>query len=186
MSDRHHEPQRLLESLLSHDEPQQKPQHVGPTLLPAPELQEPELAEDNEDVDGLVDELESLFSEARRVPFGRRLMIDEERALELVDRLRAAIPGAVRQAHRVLEEQERILDEARDQAHRMLHERGLMAELEIERERMIAHADQESERITSEADEYVRSVLSDLEERLAKIQASVRNGLDALEAPRED
>lgn len=181
MSDRSNEPQRLLEALLAHDEPQQPKAPVVPTLLPAPHQ-----LDDAEDVDALVDELETLFTEARRVPFGRRLMIDEERALELVDRLRAAIPGAVRQAHRVLEEQERILDEANEQARRMLHERGLMAELEIERERMIAQADQECERITSEADEYVRGILSSLEERLAKIQASVRRGLEALEPPNQD
>jgi hypothetical protein len=183
MSDRNQEPQRLLETLLAHNEPQPKHelQPKGPTLVPAPEL-----PEQDEDVDALVDELETLFTDARRVPFGRRLMIDEERALDLVDRLRAAIPGALRQAHRVLEEQDRILNEARDQARRMLHERGLMAELEIERERMIAQADQESERITMEADAYVRGVLSSLEERLAKIQASVRNGLEALDAPRRE
>jgi cell division septum initiation protein DivIVA len=173
MSDRNHEPQRLLESLLAPEEPQQD----GPEPLPAPRV-----PEDNHDVDVLVDELEVLFTEARRVPFGRRLMIDEDQALDLVDRLRAAIPGAVRQAHRVLEEQERILNEAREQARRTLHERGLMAELEIERERMIAQAEQESERMTTDADAYVRSVLSDLEDRLTKIQASVRNGLEALES----
>lgn len=177
MSDHDPEPERLLASLLAHDEPQPP----APTLLPAPHQ-----LEDAEDVDALVDELETLFTEARRVPFGRRLMIDEEHALELVDRLRAAIPGAVRQAHRVLEEQGRILDEASDQARRMLHERGLMAELEIERERMIGQAEQESERITAEADAYVRGVLSNLEERLAKIQASVRNGLEALDGPHQD
>ena len=173
MSERNHEPQRLLESLLAPEEPQQD----GPEPIPAPGP-----PEGNHDVDALVDELEILFTEARRVPFGRRLMIDEDHALELVDRLRVAIPGAVRQAHRVLEEQERILNEAREQARRMLHERGLMAELEIERERMIAQAEQESDRMTTDADTYVRSVLSDLEDRLAKIQASVRNGLEALES----
>src|SRR5918997_4745065 len=106
MSDRNHEPQRLLESLLTPEESQQD----GPEPLPASRV-----PEDNQDVDTLIDELEILFTEARRVPFGRRLMIDEDHALDLVDRLRAAIPGAVHQAHRVLEEQERILNEAREQ-----------------------------------------------------------------------
>jgi hypothetical protein len=108
-------------------------------------------------------------------------MIDEAQALELVDRLRAAVPAEVRQAHRILDEQERILDQAHTEARRILHERGLMAELEVERERTIAEAERDAERMRAEADSYARGVLNDLADRLTKIQASVQNGLEALQ-----
>ncbi len=170
MSDRSHEPQQLLESLLSPDGPQMT-SPGRPTV------------EEDEDVDALVDDLEAMFAESKRVPFGRKLMVDEGRALELVDRLRTAIPAEVRRAHRVLDERERIVSEARDQAHRILHERGLMAELEVERERVLALAERDIERMRAEADAYVRGVLNDLIERLAKLQASVVNGLEAQSPP---
>ena len=172
MSDQPHEPEQLLESLLSRDEPRQ----AGAVAVPA---------DQGEDVDALIDELEAMFAEAKRVPFGRRLMVDEARALEFIDRLRTAFPAEVRQAQRILDEQDRILDEARNQAHAMLQERGLMAELEVQRERTIARAEQEAERMRAEADAYVRGVLTDLDERLSKLHASVRNGLEAL-SPREE
>jgi vacuolar-type H+-ATPase subunit H len=179
MSERPNEPQQLLESLLSTDEQDVQDTTARPAQASTP------VNEEYEDVDALIDELEVMFTEAKRVPFGRRLLIDEAQALEMVDRLRSAFPGEVRQAHRVLDEQERILGEARKRAHNMLNERGLMAELEVERERMLAKAESEIEQMRAEADAYVRGVLTGLEERLTKIQASVRNGIEALDPPQE-
>ncbi len=176
MKDRAHEPEKLLESLLAN----QDPDHA------AQRQQQPSQTIGAEDLDMLVDELESMLTQAKRVPFGRRLMVDESYALELVDRLRASMPIEIRQAHRVLEERERIIAEAQSEARRILHERGLIAELEVERERTIAEAEREAERIRGDADSYVGTVLNDLAERLTKIQASVRNGLETLQSSAAD
>lgn len=175
MSDRPHEPEQLLESLLANHEPARPGEEhalAGPGAA--------------EEIDVLVDELEEMLTQAKRVPFGRRLMVDEGQALDLVDRIRASVPAEIRQSRRVLEERENILDEARSQARRILHERGLIAELEVERERMIAEAEREAERIRGDADTYVRNVLNDLSDRLGKIQASVRNGLETLQSVPEE
>lgn len=164
-------PDDLLQSLLADDAP-------APSTLP---VFTPDTDED-EDVDRLINELEALFTQAKRVPFGKKLMIDEEQALALVDRFRTAVPNEVKQAHRVLDEQERILNDAKTEARGMLEERGLLAQLESERERFMARSQAEADRIRAEADRYVRGVLQDLNERLIKIQTSVQNGLDTLEA----
>ncbi len=170
MSEQRHEPQELLESLLSPEEAEAADTAIQ--ALPQPD--------DNEDVDALIDELEALFAESKRVPFGKKLLVDEERAMEIVDRLRTALPAEVRQAQRILDEQDQILDMAREQARRIVNERGLSAQIEAERERIIASVEQEAERIRNDADVYVRGVLSDLSERLSKIQSSVDNGIKAL------
>lgn len=140
----------------------------------------PLIADDAEDVDALIDELEVLFTEAKRVPFGKKLMIDEERAIQLVDRFRTAVPSEVKQAHRVLDEQERILSEARAEAQQMLEQRGLLTQLGVERDKILNQAHTDADRIRHEADRYVRGVLQELGERVGKIQTSVQNGLDAL------
>ncbi len=173
MSEQRHEPQELLESLLSPEE------------IEAEQTASPQTAE-NEDVDALIDELEALLAESKRVPFGKKLIVDEVRAMELVDRLRTALPAEVRQAQRILDEQDHILNMAREQARRIINERGLAAQLEAERERTLADAEQEAERIRNEADVYVRGVLSDLADRLTKIQGSVSNGIEALNPPEEE
>ena len=73
MSQSPHEPENLLESLLSDS---RQPDDQAASAAPVPE---------DEDVDGLIDMLEALVAEGRRVPFGRKLMIDEDRLLDLVD-----------------------------------------------------------------------------------------------------
>ncbi len=138
--------------------------------------------DESDDVDVLIDALERLFTEAKRVPFGKKLMVDEEEALSIVDRLRTAVPNEVKQAHRVLDEQEQILSAAQAEAREMLTDRGLSAQLEIEREQIVAEAEAEAARIRAEADKYVHTVLRDLSEHLAKAQTSVQKGLETLDA----
>lgn len=167
MSQPPHEPEHLLESLLSDD-------------TSAQQAAEPPA---DEDVDSLIDALEALLAEGRRMPF-RKLLIDEERLLDLVDRLRSAIPAEVRQAHQVLDQHDQILSVAREKARAMLEERGMLDALEKERRQTLEAAEQEAQRIRSEADRYARTVLLDLEERLSKLQTSVRNGVEALQ-PRD-
>lgn len=170
MSQSPHEPEKLLESLLSDS------QQSGDEAARAASTPE------DEDVDGLIDMLEALVAEGRRVPFGRKLMIDEDRLLELVDRLRTAIPAEVKEAHHLLDQRDQILDQARAEARRSLEERGLLDALEKERRQILDEADREAERIRTEADRYARSVLIDLQERLDKFQTSVRNGIEALQS----
>lgn len=169
MSQPPREPEHLLESLLSDD-----------TARPA---DPPADVPADEDVDSLIDALEALLAEGRRMPF-RKLLIDEERLLDLVDRLRSAIPAEVRQAHSLLDQHDQILNTAREQARQMLTERGMLESLEKDRRQIIEAAEQEAQRIRAEADRYARNVLLDLEERLSKIQTSVRNGVEALQ-PRD-
>ena len=169
MSDRSHEPEHLLESLLSDEEQEQEASNGAAAPIV------------HEDLDALIDDLERMFGQAKRMPFGRKLMVNEGEALAFVDALRAAVPSELRQAQRILEEQQRILGDAHDHARNMLDEHGLMAMLEVERERLITHAEREAERIPGDADAYVQGVLSDLADRLARIQASVQNGLEALQ-----
>lgn len=167
MSQPANEPEQLLASLLSDEEQATQAEPVAA-----------DAAED--DVDALIDELEALANEGKRRLLGRKLVIDEDRLLELVDRFRSAVPNEVRQAHRVLDEHDRIIAAAHAQAQRTIEERGLLEVVEVERRRVLEEADREADKIRSEADRYARNVLVELEERLSKLHTSVRNGIDAL------
>ena len=162
------EPEHLLESLLSDEQQAAADAAAAPT-------------DGEDDVDALIDALEALVADSRRMPF-HKLLVDEDRLLHLVDRLRSAVPAEVRQAHRVLDEQDEILSKANSQAQRMLEERGLLDALEHERRRVLDEATRDAERTRTEADRYARNVLVDLQQRLEKLQTSVRNGIDALQS----
>jgi hypothetical protein len=135
------------------------------------------------ELDRLIDELEDALAEGRRVPFSGRLMVDEERILDIIDRMRVAVPEELKHAKRVIGEQDRLIAEARARVQATLQEEGLQAAIDSERERLLAMAERDAQIIRSGADDYARQVLEELEQRLQKIMASVQNGLQELNPP---
>jgi hypothetical protein len=128
----------------------------------------------------LIDELEDVLAEGQRIPFTGRLMVDEERVLDIIDRMRVAVPEEVKQARRVVQEQERLLEEAQSRVQQVLDEQGLLAAVESERERLLLLASQEAADVRAGADEYAREVLQELDDQLIQLLSSVRRGLESL------
>lgn len=115
--------------------------------------------------------------------FGGRLMVDEERILDIIDRMRVAVPEELKQARRVIAEQERLIGEAQDQVRQAMEEQGLLAAVEAERARLLELAERDAAGVREGADQYARQVLEELEQRLARLTASVQNGLRELQPP---
>lgn len=132
------------------------------------------------ELDDLIDEVEDALAEGRRVPFSGRLLVDEERILDIIDRMRVAIPEEQKRARRIIQEQERLIAEAQARVQQVLSERGLLEAIEAERGRLLQQAENEAIQVRAGADEYARQVLEELDERLMKLVTSVRNGLGAL------
>lgn len=145
------------------------------------------------DIQHLVDRLEDLIDEGRHIFGTKYTMIDEERALELIDQMRISIPEEIEKAQRVLQQRERVLAEAHEEAGRLLEQHRQKAEQLIDEhaqvqaanaraESILEQARRESERITSEADAYVTEMLERLQGQLQRNMDEVRNGLAVLEA----
>jgi len=164
-----HDAARVYDAPLDDEAAEREPNGAGP---PPP---------DPDTIDSLIDELEALVVDGRRVPLSRTLLIDQHVLLDVVDRLRATVPGDVRQAQRVLSQQQQIMEHAHAQAMHTLQERGLMQRLEMERQGIIAQAQRDAERVRYEADKYARDVLAQLQKRLEQVQASVQHGIDTLD-----
>lgn len=134
------------------------------------------------ELDDLIDELEEVIAAGIRLPLsGGRTLIDETRVLEIIDQMRTVIPEEIRRARRIIAEQEQLLATAQARVQEVLSERGLLAAVEAERERLLQQAEQEAAEVRAGADAYARQVLEELDERLSKLLSSVRNGLYALE-----
>lgn len=141
------------------------------------------------DIQHLVDRLEELIDEGRHLPFSKFTMIDEERALDLIDQMRISIPEEIEKAARVLAQRDRILAQANEEAARIVQLARERSEQMADRHEVVKEAqgraqhilDQaraEAENITSEADGYVLDQLSSLEQKLNKMLQVVRNGMD--------
>ncbi len=146
------------------------------------------------DIQHLVDRLEDLIDEGRHV-FGTKFtMMDEERALELIDQMRISIPEEIEKAARILAERERVLAEAHEEAGRIIQQARARGERLIDQEsavqsaqtraaHIIEKARQEALNITGEADQYVMQTLAQLEQQLVKNLTVVRNGINEVNHP---
>lgn len=127
----------------------------------------------------LIDELEDVLADGRRLPFGM-VLVNEDRILDIIDRMRVAVPDEIKQARRVVQEQERLIAEAQTRVQQVLNEQGLLEAVQAERDRLLLQAEQEAIDVRNGADAYARDVLEQLDEQLVQLLTSVRNGLESL------
>lgn len=121
-----------------------------------------------------------MLVEGTRVPVVNRLMIDEERVLDIIDRMRVAVPREIKEARRIIGEQERLMSDAQNRVQQLMDDQGINAAIAAERERLLQIAEQEAADVRAGADEYAREVLQQLDEHLLRLLNNVRNGLETL------
>jgi vacuolar-type H+-ATPase subunit H len=140
----------------------------------------------------LVERLETLLAEGRRVPFTNRVAVDQTYALDLIDQLRMTIPEEVVTARRVNAEVDRLLEQAREEAEHILaraqeqatyliEERELTRQAEEMSLEIVRQARAEGDTVRRGADEYAAEVLTKLEDEVLKTLKSIRLGLEVLE-----
>jgi vacuolar-type H+-ATPase subunit H len=126
------------------------------------------------------------------MPLTNNVIIDQARALDLLDQLRVAVPEEVRQAKRISEETERIVERAHEEAERILaraqeqaafliEERELTRAAELRSQEIIAQGERDADEIRRGADEYAQSVLIHLEGECIKALQSIKRGLALLD-----
>lgn len=147
------------------------------------------------DILHLVDRLEEIVKEGRRLPFSDLRLVDERRIWPLLDQMRISIPDQVRQAERVIhdrertkaqaqEEAERIVELARREAAQLAAEHVIVEEAEERAAAVRERAKRDAEEIRSGADEYAFDILCDLEQELKRTLTVIENGIRTIEGRR--
>lgn len=73
-------------------------------------------------VNDILDEIENLVVDARRIVFTNKCLIEEDDLIHLVDELRRELPQQINKADLVVKDQQQILDEARKEAARIVEQ----------------------------------------------------------------
>ena len=141
------------------------------------------------DILHLIDQLEALLNEGSHPPLvGKRVLLDEQRAWEIIDQMRVSIPEEVKKAKRINQERDRIIAQANEEGARIIElakdeAQQLASDTEIARQAqsrattIVERAQREADALKADADDYTVLVLGKLEEDLAKALSIVRNGL---------
>jgi vacuolar-type H+-ATPase subunit H len=108
----------------------------------------------------LINSLEELIVQARRLPVGGNLVLDRKRMLDIVDQMRLAVPADVREATQILDTQEQVLADASRSA------RGIVERAEEERARLI-----EENSVVRAAHERSQALIMDAETRARQMLA---------------
>lgn len=144
------------------------------------------------DIIFLVEQLERRVAEGRKLPLSHNVVIDQATALDLIDQLRVSVPEEVRQAKRISQESDRILEKAQEEADRIVARSQEQAAFLIEERELLRAGEQRSAEIVAEshaqaddirrgADEYAASVLVKLEGEVVKVLQGIRRGISMLD-----
>jgi hypothetical protein len=120
-------------------------------------------------------------------------MVDVDRAMEMIESIRASLPQEVEEARQIVAERESVLAQAHAEAERLVDAAQREAAERVRQEGVYKTAerqarailDQASARAAEErarADEYAIESLRSLEERLAQTLDTVHNGIATLQA----
>jgi hypothetical protein len=144
------------------------------------------------DILHLIDRLEELFNESKPFLGTRRILMDEDKLLDLIDQMRLAIPDEIRIAQQTNSQKDRILAQASEEAARTINaarEKGIQM---VERDNIVQSAKVRAELIESQAkdnalqirkdaDKYAMETLVNLQIKLERNLAEVKRGIQVLE-----
>jgi cell division septum initiation protein DivIVA len=144
------------------------------------------------DIMFLLERLESLIATGTGVPTTRKVLVDKDGILELIDQLRVAVPEEVHAAKRINAEGERIIEQANEESGRiaaraqeqaayLIGEKGLLERAEGEGRAIIAEATAAADNVRFGADAYAAQILGSLESEVRKALAGIEKGIDVLE-----
>jgi cell division septum initiation protein DivIVA len=143
------------------------------------------------DILHLVDRLEEVFNAGRPIPLTKNLIVDEERVLELIDQMRVSIPDEVKKAQQILNQRDKTMAQAQEEAARTVQLAQEKAAQLVEREALVEQAkaraqeivrtgQAEADNVRADADDYALEVLTRLETETAKSLTQIRNGINKL------
>jgi vacuolar-type H+-ATPase subunit H len=120
-----------------------------------------------------------------------KTVVDEHECMDILDQLRVAIPEEVKQAKRLQNDRDRLLQDAEDQAARivahakdqasgMVQQHDIVRAAEAKARLILQDAEREADERREGSDRYAAETLAQLERHLDEQLTVVRNGIRAL------
>jgi vacuolar-type H+-ATPase subunit H len=149
------------------------------------------------DIQFLVERLEALVVNARKLPMTSQVILEQAAVLDLIDQMRVAIPEEVKSARRIVQESERVVQKAREegeqiigaaqeQAALLLQDQSILDEAELQAGELEKAAQTKADETMRGADQYASDVLIRLESDLVKTLSIVKKSLEVLDERRPE
>ena len=146
---------------------------------------------DNLGLATILKDLEETITSASRVPLSGKVLVDGEAVLECVDKIYAALPEELKQAKRVLENSDKLLESVEGQSKRIISEARQQADLLTQETEIYQEAGRRAQAILEQSEKaaiqlrhesihYCDDVLRQLEENIEKILSGISKNRDDL------
>lgn len=134
-----------------------------------------------------LNELEEIIETSIKVPMTRRVLVDEDRLLDMLDRIRTTLPEEIRQAKWIIQEREKVMAETKKEAGRIMEDVQKQMEKRVEESEIVRAAKVRAEEIVEKAEnvareikqgarDYADELLGQIEKRIEKIMAEIHDG----------
>ena len=104
-------------------------------------------------LDLLLNELETEVHKAKKATFSSDIMMDKNRLLELISRMRNSLPQVINEARGIKENEEKILSDAKAYADNVMADANEKARLAISQTEIIRQATEDARAMREEAEE---------------------------------
>ncbi len=143
------------------------------------------------DLLSLLNEMEELIENCARIPMTRKVLVDEDRLLDFMDRIRTTMPDEIRQAKWIIQEREKVIADSKREAERVLEDAQKEIEKQAEESEVARQARMVAEEIINKAKTiaqeirdgaraYADDVLKSLAENTARVMEQIQQGRDEL------
>ena len=102
-------------------------------------------------VNNILDEIENLVVEGKRIPLTNKSLIDEMELVHLVDNLRQELPLEIQNAQNIMDNKDSILNEARGEADQILGNAKERAEQMIEESKIVRESKEKAALVMEQA-----------------------------------
>jgi len=143
----------------------------------------------------LIEELQDMINSGSKILFSNKVLIDQEKALEIIDKLLRSLPDDIKIAQKITEDRQRILIEAQKESEIILKEAkdhidSLVNQEEITKkareksDQILNFAKQTAREIRTAANDYADDVLEELEQHITKVLETLKAGREELKKKR--
>lgn len=142
-------------------------------------------APDVADLQDMVDDLIVFLHEAKSVPLSNNVMVDREKFLGILERIRADLPDELRAARWMVREREafisrtnekarEIIDRARKEADELVSDSNIVAEAVEEANVLVRRAEGEARRLRLETEDEIEKKLQKVEAQLTETMSQIQ------------
>lgn len=139
----------------------------------------------------LLEHLEDLIEESSKMPFGNKVIVDKNAALELIRDIRIGFPDEVKQADWINKEKQKILEDANAESERMIKEseeyiKQRVSDSEITKKAhenaadILQKAEDKAKEIKDGSREYAMDILRKLDADLGKLNSRLQKNMQEL------